>query len=178
MKAKKHTSFGTWVALGLVLGVAGCQPAMESTPGETPRPARLEEVALSAPTIKAALDATGVLGEAFTGEWVLVHVFGPWDAASRAETEAMASWVGAWQEKGLGFLGIAVQAEANELGGLEALPFPVVAGSPGLLATLGDVRALPTRLLMSREGNVIARFSGYVAEADLHEALERVLPAP
>ncbi len=114
------------------------------------------------------LDATTIDGKKvkiqdFAGKFVLFNVFAPWDQVSLAELQSLKAHYGRYRDRGLEVIGLCVDGKIESLEKLlkdNPLPWPVIydgAENPlDRLALKYGVSALPTTLLLNKEGTVVS----------------------
>ena len=102
----------------------------------------------------------------------VVYAFASWCPHSARQTPILAAW--ARSRPDLRVIGLLFDSPPGAERQLDGLPFPVLAGSPGLRDQLG-VRGYPT-ILFLRDGRLVEAVSGATPAARL-EAMARELGA-
>jgi thiol-disulfide isomerase/thioredoxin len=160
------------IALGILLGLRAL------------RPAAMENLNKTAPEISLPLlEGQGRLDlPALRGRVVLLDFFATWCPPCQKEMPVLARLAERHKDKGLQVIGI--DAIDREQGGIPrvrrfvarfGLPFPIALDYREEAADAYRVEAIPTLVLIDREGMVRAVYQGAREEAELEEALLELL---
>ena len=162
--------------LPLVLLMTGCsvqhapEAAKESSaPRQTVEETSVRKTALL-PPFKAA---------DYAGKVVLVDVWAAWSDQCKAELPVLRGILDAHQDDAFALVGLAVENkdEAAAVATIQAmgLPYPVSFASDAVPASLADVRALPTRLLLDKKGVVRKQYAGLLPEQQVRADVAALL---
>jgi peroxiredoxin len=182
-------------AVPLLLLAAACS----STPGATGAvpdkgyvsgDGSVREVAAGSRTAPVSLSGTTIDGKPldladYRGKVVVVNVWGSWcDPCQREATGLEAAWA-ARQSKPVQFVGIDIRdqpAAARAFQRKKGITYPSLDGSDGsaLLAFRGSLppSAIPSTLVLDRQGRVAARVLGPVTERTLTGLVDDALAEP
>jgi thiol-disulfide isomerase/thioredoxin len=180
------------LAAGLMVGACATTPA--STTTEDAGFVAGDGSLLVLPTVERQpapeLQGTTLDGDTFSladhrGEVVVVNVWASWCAPCRAEAPALAALSKELADSGVQFVGldtrdsdVAGRAFVERFG----ITYPSIVDSDGRLQLLfGDSlppQAIPSTLLIDRDGRVAARALGRISESSLRGLIEPLLLAP
>lgn len=172
------------VVLWLVRTTPGAADARDgggiSEPGVTLYPAGDRD---PAPALEGrTLDDTEFSLDDLAGKIVVINVWGSWCGPCRAETPGLVRIANATADQGVAFVGIDTRdslAGANAFVRKYKVPYPSVFDPAGkALLPFGSVipsAAIPSSLVVDRDGNVAARVIGTVDEATLTGILDDLI---
>ena len=128
------------------------------------------------------LDGPPVSLEGLRGQVVLVNFWATWCPPCRMEMPGFQRVWDSRRERGLVVLGLSNE-RGDEPGvraflGERGITYPVAVTGPGAAEAFGGVRALPTSILIDRQGRVRHRVEGFFAEPALRQAVDRLLDEP
>lgn len=128
------------------------------------------------------LDDTEFSLDDLAGKVVVINVWGSWCGPCRAETPGLVRIANATADQGVAFVGIDTRdsrAGANAFVRKYKVPYPSVFDPAGkALLPFGSVipsAAIPSSLVVDRDGNVAARVIGTVDEATLTGILDDLI---
>jgi cytochrome c biogenesis protein CcmG/thiol:disulfide interchange protein DsbE len=130
----------------------------------------------------STLDGDEVSLAGLRGQVVLVNFWATWCPPCRMEMPGFQRVWDSRRERGLVVLGL-----SNERGGEpgvraflaeRGITYPVAVTGPEAAEAFGGVRALPTSILIDRQGRVRHRVEGFFAEPALRQAVDRLLDEP
>lgn len=185
-------------ALGLVLAVAlsgcsraandagvrvGAPPSDSTTVGVTylPPDQRTSAIALTGTTLTGEPWTTSSL----TQKVLVVNVWASWCGPCRAEAPILAALSGKYASQGVQFVG--VDTRDSDVNGEAftktfAIPYPSLSDRSGqlLLALSGSLppSAIPSTLVLDRQGRVAGRIIGPVTGSGLGALIERIAAEP
>jgi cytochrome c biogenesis protein CcmG/thiol:disulfide interchange protein DsbE len=170
------------VALGVALGIQGIRSGdgPGSSLGIANEPAEALADGSMAPDFSLpALDGSGniVLSE-LRGDVVVLNFWASWCVPCRREAPALqAAWED-YRDRGVQFIGVnhqdaraSAQAYERELG----ITYPSVFDPAGDVALDFGLLGLPTTLIVDGDGRIAYRFTGYLEERSLREAIDDAL---
>ncbi|PAP74521.1 TlpA family protein disulfide reductase [Rubrivirga marina] len=172
----------------LLAVVAGCadEPPEPPSSAAAPPPAALAELdtlAFPAPDFeRPALDGGPFRLSDHRGEVVLVNFWATWCLPCRVETPEFVALQDELGDEGVRFVGVSldeggfddVRPFAEEFG----VTYPLVLDDGALLEPYGGLVALPTTLLVDRDGVVRYRLRGLTSDEQLRPLLRALLDAP
>lgn len=124
------------------------------------------------PALKAG-DFEGVLPD-LTGKVVLVDFWASWCSPCKASFPELEKLYQAYAKRGFVLLGVSVDEKASDMKAFlktHPVTFPIVRDKAQALVGRVEVDAMPTSLLINRDGKVIKIHSGYQGEKTV-EALK------
>jgi len=178
--------------LGLVLLLTGCGPSSSAATGGTDSGFVAGDgslVLVPAAERGPAPDVVGQTldGETFRvsdhlGEVVVLNVWASWCAPCRAEAPALAALATEFEGDGVQFVGLDTRdsdVPARAFVDRFGIPYPNVIDRDGRLQLLfGDTlppQAIPSTIVIDREGRVAGRALGKVSESSLRGLIEPLL---
>ena len=116
------------------------------------------------------------------GQVVLVNFWATWCPPCRMEMPGFQRVWDSRRERGLVVLGLSSE-RGDEAGvrrflAARGITYPVAVTGGEAAASFGGVRALPTSILIDRQGRVRHRVEGFFAEPALRHAVDRLLDEP
>lgn len=158
----------------LFLGVGcGREPSSESSS----QPAAPPEAAVAIPLLQG--DGESLTMDSLRGKVVLVDFCATWSAPSRMGVEDLNGLQSTWVGSGLTVLGLCVdEGEREAVASLVAelgAGYSVGWADTQIQELFGGIRPIPTRILLDRDGQEVARFEGAVAVEKLEEAIRPLL---
>jgi thiol-disulfide isomerase/thioredoxin len=162
--------------LFLVLVWAGCAPKLDEDDPAGRAP-------IVAPTVAVpALNSTEQVSiEDYRGRVLLLDFWATWSAQSLQERPDMIRLYEALSGEPFALLSFALDAPTEEttarIAALE-LPFPLGMADADVLQAYGAGRAIPTKILLDREGRIIQTYSGHASFALMREDIDALLQAP
>lgn len=128
------------------------------------------------------LDGTVLSSDELRGRVVLVNFWATWCPPCRWEMPAFERVYRDKREHGFVLLGLSRdrggEAEVREFLAERGITYPVAFAPDDLVRAFGGVQALPTSILIDREGRIRQRVSGVFAEPTLRMAVDRLLDEP
>lgn len=130
----------------------------------------------------STLDGDEVSLAGLRGQVVLVNFWATWCPPCRMEMPGFERVWNSRREGGLVVLGLS--KERGDEPGVRAflaergITYPVAVTGPEAAEAFGGVRALPTSILIDRQGRVRHRVEGFFAEPALRRAVDRLLDEP
>jgi cytochrome c biogenesis protein CcmG/thiol:disulfide interchange protein DsbE len=116
---------------------------------------------------------------ALRGNAVLLDFWATWCAPCRAEAPIVDQVWRRWKDKGLVVVGVNTdtpdQGDPRRFALSHGLTYPIVHDLEGLASRLFGVDSLPTLVVVSRAGNVIAVRTGITGDAELERLVRQAL---
>ena len=160
------------VALLLVAGLAAGPPAPAAA---SPRAARPVAPAFALRDLEGKV----VRLADYKGKVVLVDFWATWCGPCRRELPHLKALQDRFGRQGFVVLGISVDHQGQDrvrtFVKRNGVTWPTLLADATVLADYGDVRAIPTKFVIDRDGRVADRMLGYAAEKDLEAAIRPLL---
>ena len=169
-----------WMALLIVLSIAGCSPRPAS---REDRPALIEETYKASGFSIPALDGSGgnISLADYQGQVVLLDFWATWCPPCRVELPVLNKLHAEYKDRGFTVIGMTVDegaaAEVQKAVSRFPLSYPVGLAGEEARAVYGGIRAVPTKFLLDREGNIRQHYEGVVPESVLRADVESLLDA-
>lgn len=177
--------------LGALVALVGCSSAGPGVEGQGfvsgTGVTELEPVdRMPAPDLEGELLGGGTydLSEDRGDDIVVINVWGSWCAPCRAEAPALQEVYSELQDQGVQFLGINTrdtEGKAAAFVRTQGLTFPSLVDDGRLQAQFADslpVAAIPTTIIIDRQGRVAARSLSEITYNGLHDLLDPLLDEP
>jgi len=118
----------------------------------------------------------------YKGKVVLVDFWATWCGPCRRELPHLKALQDRFGKQGFVVLGISVDHQGQErvrsFVRKNGVTWPTLLADATVLADYGDVRAIPTKFLIDRQGRVAGRLMGYATEKELEAAIRPLLGSP
>ena len=127
------------------------------------------------------LDGTGrtLELEALKGRVVLLDFWATWCPPCKKELPELAALYTQMESQGVTLVGMTVdQGSAQDVAAAVApfdLPYPVVLADEDAQKQFGGIRAVPTKFLLDKEGQVVEKYVGLVSIEKLKTDIEKLL---
>ena len=176
----------TWLPLVAGVLLSGLAAYVGWTLGASDGPAQEEAASTPSEGLSAAILTEfrlpslsgGEMGPAdFRGEVIVVDFWATWCSPCRVQARILDSIRGDYEDQGVQFMAISLgEAEETVRKFAEANPFPypVLYDTPDRIASEASIYALPTVMIIDREGEVSYLQSGLSDAKTLREELNRV----
>lgn len=128
------------------------------------------------------LDGTPISDAQLRGKVVLLNFWATWCPPCRVEMPGFQHTYDRLRDRGFVVVGVAMDAGGSD--GVARfladrhITYPVAMASPGIAASFGGVRLLPTSFLIDRDGRVRNEVKGMFASVALGQAVEHLLAEP
>jgi len=159
---RKHIVTWTWIfALAGLLWLSAAQAASEKLSGPAPDF-----------TLKSASGANVKLSE-LKGDVVMINFWATWCGPCRQEMPLLEQLYAKYKPLGFTLLGINVEEDSSKAGQfLKDVPvsFPVLFDSANQVSKLYKVNAMPSTVLVDRDGNMRFLHRGYVPGTEVEYA--------
>ena len=124
-------------------------------------------------------DGTPVTMSQLRGRAVLLDFWATWCAPCRVEAPIVEQIARRWRDRGVVVVGVDTdtpdQGDPRQFALAEGLSYPIVHDANGQASRLYDVANLPTLVILSRSGKVIAVRVGITDDAEIERLLRRAL---
>jgi thiol-disulfide isomerase/thioredoxin len=184
----KHlSSFRLGGALALSLYAAlvptSCRPPEQSAPPaalEAAKPATALPILSTAPAWQATtLDGKTVGLEQLKGKIVVVDFWATWCGPCVHEIPGYIKLQKKYAERGLVIVGLSVDengaSAVSTFAAARGMNYPVALATPEISAAFGGIEAIPTTLLIDREGRIRHRKVGAMEAADYERLIASLL---
>lgn len=166
------------VLILLAIALAGCAQPREP---EARKPLGAEAAGAASDFTVPSL--TGVEGDislnAMKGHVILLDFWATWCPPCRAELPTLSRIYTDLRDRGFLLVGMTVdQGKAQNVAeavGRFRLSYPTALAGPQVQAAYGGIRAVPTKFLIDKDGNVRKRYVGVVPEEELRADIEVLL---
>jgi cytochrome c biogenesis protein CcmG/thiol:disulfide interchange protein DsbE len=115
----------------------------------------------------------------YRGRVVIVDFWATWCGPCRRELPHLKALHERYGKRGLVVLGISVDHQGTDVVRSfvrkHAVTWPTLMADEAVLAAYGDVRAIPTKFVIDRQGRIAGRMMGYVPEERLEAAVRPLL---
>ena len=169
------------LVLGILVIVTGCVPQRASREQSAP----LIEHDFDAPAFAIpALDGSGGAIDlaAFEGQVVLLDFWATWCPPCRVELPLLKKMHEDYKGRGFVVIGMTVdegtREQVEKAVARFSLTYPVGLAGPEAQAAYGGIRAVPTKFLLDRNGQIRQHYQGVVHESVLRGDVETLLAAP
>ena len=181
-------------ALGLVLallaGVAGLSRASRASPGRSigrDAPDFTLPVVANAPVVAGVTDSPGAKAtdasalslKALRGQAVVLDFWATWCGPCRAEAPIVDRVSRRWRDRGVVVVGVntdlADQGDPRAFARAYGLSYPIVRDEEGLAQRAYDVDSLPTLVVVSKAGKIVAIRSGITDDGELERLVSEAL---
>lgn len=167
----------TVLLLMIALVAAGCRPPSAGPAGTMRSDESYPASAFSIPLLDGSGGSLDL--NQYKGKVVLLDFWATWCAPCRHELPGLARLHESLQDKGFVVVGMTVdQGAAEDVARAVSrfnLPYPVGLAGPETQALYGGIRAVPTKFLLDREGNIRQHYEGVVSEEALRSDVESLL---
>lgn len=159
------------IILALALGAASCASQAPVDGHGSTRP--LPEFSIQ------DLDGNLVTNENLDGKVALVNFWATWCGPCKIEMPWFVDFQRKYKDQGFTVLAISLDEDGwdpvREFAAELELNFPVVLGDDPLAEDFGGIRALPTTLVVNREGEVVFTHTGLVSRSTYEKEIEALL---
>ncbi|MFH0952697.1 MAG: TlpA disulfide reductase family protein [Verrucomicrobiota bacterium] len=174
-----NTRAGLIVVLA-ALSLAGCMPPSERAPSEGEAPGAGAPGPAAADFSIPSLGAPGLVSlSSYRGQVVLLDFWATWCPPCRHELPALERMHKDLSGRGFTLIGMNVDqgspSEVAEAASRFNLSYPLGLAGPEVQAAYGGIRAVPTKFLLDRNGNVRKHYVGVVPERELRADIESLL---
>jgi thiol-disulfide isomerase/thioredoxin len=167
-----------------LLGLSACEVRNTSAPQKPPA-AGNQVVSPPAPQPQAAAVYLNGKGEsrfsldAYKGQVLVLDCWATWSAPCRDERPWLNGLAREWPEKKVSFLGMALDrgesAQITEAVKAFDIPYPVLWADDVMQRAIGGVRALPTKILVDKRGQIRKQLPGAISAESLRAEINSLL---
>lgn len=129
--------------------------------------------------LDSALDDSVVKSEKFSGNVLLVTFFATWCSPCVQEVPNFVKLQDEYEEKGFSVVAISVDQTGPDgiasFAEKKGINYPVLMFSQSVLEDFGGVYGIPASFMVNRKGEVVKRYTGYVAHAVLARDIKTLL---
>lgn len=173
-------NLGGLITWAMLLFLAGCTPPAEEPPAGGAAPGTGAAGGAGSDFSIPSLGAPGQIAlSSYKGQVVLLDFWATWCPPCRAELPGLNRLYQELSGKGFTLIGMTVdqdsQDEVAQAVGHFNLSYPVGLAGPEVQAAYGGIRAVPTKFLLDRNGNVRKHYVGMVREPELRADIEALL---
>lgn len=115
----------------------------------------------------------------YRGKVVVLNFWATWCPPCRKEIPDFIETYSNYREKGVEFLGIALDDEGREVVApfvsAKSINYPILIGEPKVVSSYGGIEAVPTTFLIDREGRIQFHGEGAISRGTLEKALDKML---
>jgi thiol-disulfide isomerase/thioredoxin len=166
------------LAVTLAVILAGCGP-QQVIPGAPGAGAPGGSGAAAGFVIPSLADSSDISLAVYQGRVVLLDFWATWCPPCRSELPALDGLYRGANNRGFTIIGMTVdQGSREEVSAAVKrfnLSYPVGLAGPDVQASYGGIRAVPTKFLLDKKGNVYKRYLGVVPEGELRADIETLL---
>lgn len=166
-------------AILILLGVTGCEPAGEKLPSQGGAAVEQPSAAgFSIPSLRAG-GTKNISLSSYAGQVLLLDFWATWCPPCRFEIPALNKLQHQLEDRGFSLIGMTV-----DRGGLERvaravqefdLSYPVGLVGEDVQRLYGGIRAVPTKVLLDKQGRIRKRYEGVVPVHRLRVEIEQLL---
>ncbi len=163
--------------------LAGCNrtqsPATTQSPA-APSPAANLPVISAAPTWQlTTLDGKAIGTEQLKGKVVVVDFWATWCGPCIHEIPGYIALQKKYADRGLVIVGLSVDQQGADavakFMSSRGINYPIALATPEVISSFGDIEAIPTTLLIDRDGQIRHRKVGAMETADYEKLIASVL---
>lgn len=170
-----------FVLLGGLLGFAGCRPRERAPSPSTLQPAEAPTAQVfQVPSLNSPGEQLDL--QSFRGQVVLLDFWATWCPPCRSELPALERLYQDLKEQGFMLIGLSVDRgsveRVREAVSRFSLSYPQGLAGPEIQQAYGGIRAVPTKFLLDRKGNVRQRYLGVVPDQQLRADIAALLAEP
>lgn len=129
--------------------------------------------------LDSALDDSVVKSDNFSGNVLLITFFATWCSPCVQEVPNFVKLQSEYKDQGFSVVAISVdQADSGGIASFaekKGINYPVLMFSQSVLEDFGGVYGIPASFMVNRKGEVVKRYTGYVAHAILAKDIKTLL---
>ena len=157
------------MAAVFALNAFSCSGNKPSTPNSTAAPNFVLKTS----------NGTPVELKGLSGKVVVVNFWATWCGPCRAEIPGMQKVYDKYRDKGLEIVGIALDqggwGDVNPFVTKMNMTYPVVLGDDEVAKAYGGIDAIPTTVVVDRNGNIASRHVGLLSEGEFEASVKSLL---
>ncbi len=172
-------SWGGYVVVGAVLAAFIGLPRMCSTPSRLEgKPAPVFSLQLTANPHPLDPTSSQLALDQLRGHAVILDFWATWCGPCKTEAPILDGVARKYKDKGVVVIGVNTDdppGAGSTWARSHALSYPIVYDGDNRVARMYDVRNLPTLVVVSKSGNVVAVRVGVTDESELEKLLEKAM---
>jgi len=117
----------------------------------------------------------------WAGHVIVIDFWATWCGPCRKELPELGALEKEYRDKGVKFLGIAVQSKKPDVDKFVAangIEFPMTLATPELITDFGGIQGVPTTFVFDKSGQVAAKFVGGRAKSTFTQLFDKLLQQP
>jgi peroxiredoxin len=144
----------------------------------------VQETEMGGPTYKNLVDGKNISLEDMKGQVIIVNYWATWCPSCRAEIPGLVELYDIYKDRKFTVIGVSVDKGGEEVVNnyihRYKISYPVIMNTEQLQnhyekITGKPIRAIPTNIIINREGEVVSAYVGYRSEYELDQEIQKLL---